>query len=86
MDEATSALDAENEFYVQQALERLMKGRTVLIIAHRLSTVKNADKVCVVHKGKIIEVGKHHELLARGGYYKKLVERQLLQNAEDAKF
>lgn len=57
LDEATSALDAENEFLVQQALDRLMKNRTVLIIAHRLSTVQNADRVCVMLNGKIAESG-----------------------------
>jgi ABC-type multidrug transport system fused ATPase/permease subunit len=61
-----------------------MKGRTVLVIAHRLSTVKNADKVCVVHQGRIVETGRHQELLQRGGMYKKLVERQLFQSNEDA--
>jgi ATP-binding cassette subfamily B protein len=84
LDEATSALDADSEHLVQQALEKLMKGRTVLVIAHRLSTVKNADKVCVVHQGRIVETGRHQELLQRGGMYKKLVERQLFQSNEDA--
>ncbi|KAL0487883.1 ABC transporter B family member ABCB1 [Acrasis kona] len=78
LDEATSALDAESEFLVQQALDRLMTGRTVLIIAHRLSTVKNADCVCVVSKGKVVETGTHDELISvQDGIYKNLVSRQL---------
>jgi len=80
LDEATSALDTESEYLVQQALEKLMKNRTVLVIAHRLSTVKNANKVCVVQKGEIVETGSHSELLAKNGVYKRLVARQLLQN------
>jgi ATP-binding cassette subfamily B protein len=80
LDEATSALDADSEFAVQQALERLMEGRTVLIIAHRLSTVKNANMVCVVSKGKIVETGTHDELIQLDGMYKKLVLRQLQHN------
>lgn len=80
LDEATSALDAESEYLVQDALDKLMKGRTVLVIAHRLSTVKNADLVCVVDKGVIIESGKHDELLEKGGLYTLLVQRQLQNN------
>jgi ABC transporter fused permease/ATP-binding protein len=80
LDEATSALDAESEFLVQQALDRLMQNRTTLVVAHRLSTVKNADMVCVVSKGQIVESGTHAELLERGGAYKNLVDRQLLQS------
>ncbi|HNC99757.1 MAG TPA: ATP-binding cassette domain-containing protein, partial [Myxococcota bacterium] len=76
LDEATSALDAESEHLVQEALERLMKGRTVLVIAHRLSTVKNADRVVVVEGGKIAESGTHDELVAANGLYHRLVERQ----------
>ncbi|MNE93618.1 Multidrug resistance ABC transporter ATP-binding/permease protein BmrA [compost metagenome] len=81
LDEATSALDSESEYAVQQALENLMKGRTTLIVAHRLSTVKKADMICVVSKGKIVETGTHDELLQRGGMYKTLVDRQLFQGA-----
>jgi hypothetical protein len=76
-DEATSALDAESEHVVQSALDRTMVGRTVLVIAHRLSTVKNADRICVVMKGRIVESGKHDELLAVNGEYAALVRRQL---------
>jgi subfamily B ATP-binding cassette protein MsbA len=77
LDEATSALDAESEKMVQNALDHLMKNRTSIIIAHRLSTVKNADIVCVMKDGKIIESGKHDELLEKGGAFKKLSEQQI---------
>jgi ATP-binding cassette subfamily B protein len=77
LDEATSALDAESEELVQQALQNLMRGRTVLIIAHRLSTVKKADRVIVLSKGTIVEEGTHHELLTRSdGTYFQLMQKQ----------
>jgi len=76
LDEATSALDTESEKLVQQALENLMKNRTTLVVAHRLSTIKRADEICVVHEGKIVERGTHEKLIARGGYYKKLCDMQ----------
>lgn len=76
LDEATSALDAESEHLVQEALDRLMVGRTTLVIAHRLSTVKDADQVVVLDGGTVAESGQHDELLAREGLYKRLVERQ----------
>ena len=79
LDEATSALDAESEHLVKEALERLMKGRTTLVIAHRLSTVVDADRVIVLDRGRIVEEGPHKELLARAGLYKKLVEKQLAE-------
>ncbi|HVO18807.1 MAG TPA: ABC transporter transmembrane domain-containing protein [Anaeromyxobacter sp.] len=78
LDEATSALDAESEALVKEALARLMRGRTTLIIAHRLSTVSSADRVVVVDGGQVVEVGAHAELLARAGLYKRLVERQMV--------
>jgi ATP-binding cassette subfamily B protein len=78
LDEATSALDTESEYLVQQALERLMEGRTTLVIAHRLSTVKQADRVVVINEGRIVEEGTHSQLLERGGLYGRLVERQLV--------
>jgi ATP-binding cassette subfamily B protein len=77
LDEATSALDAESEHLVQEALARLMKGRTTLVIAHRLSTVKEADRVLVLHGGKVVQEGSHAELVAADGLYRQLVERQL---------
>ena len=76
LDEATSALDSESEKLVQEALEHLMSDRTTLVVAHRLSTIKHADLICVVHEGRIVERGTHDQLLALGGYYTKLVEMQ----------
>jgi len=77
LDEATSALDAESEHVVQEAIDRLMSRRTTILVAHRLSTVRGADCICAVHKGKIVERGTHDELIARKGMYFKLVKRQL---------
>ncbi|MBT8279395.1 MAG: ABC transporter ATP-binding protein/permease [Bacteroidia bacterium] len=79
LDEATSALDTESERLVQVALENMMKNRTSVVIAHRLSTIKNADKIIVMHKGEIVEQGKHDELIAKNGVYKNLVEMQTIQ-------
>jgi ATP-binding cassette subfamily B protein len=76
LDEPTSALDAESEALVQQALARLTRGRTTFAIAHRLSTVVDADRIVVLKDGRILEQGNHRELMARGGYYRSLVERQ----------
>jgi len=74
MDEPTSALDSESEAAVQQALDRLAAGRTTLVIAHRLSTVRNADSIAVMQDGKIVEQGTHEELLKRGGEYAAMVK------------
>ena len=78
LDEATSALDTESEKIVQEALDRLMTSRTTIAIAHRLSTIKNADEICVMHEGEIVERGKHEQLIALNGYYKKLNDMQAL--------
>jgi ATP-binding cassette subfamily B protein len=78
LDEATSALDAESEALVQDALEKLMVGRTALVIAHRLSTVARADRVVVLEEGRVVESGAHAALMQRGGTYRRLVERQLV--------
>ena len=80
LDEATSALDAESEYLVQDALEKIMIGRSVLVIAHRLSTVKRANNVIVIEKGKCIESGNHNQLINKNGVYSKLVKRQLFQH------
>lgn len=79
LDEATSALDTESERLVQDALTNLMKNRTTLVIAHRLSTVQHANEICVVHDGEIVERGKHHELLEKKGVYKKLHDLQMFE-------
>jgi subfamily B ATP-binding cassette protein MsbA len=76
LDEATSALDTESERQVQAALEQLMKGRTTVVIAHRLSTVRNADRIVAMRNGTVVETGKHETLLARGGYYASLARAQ----------
>ncbi len=76
LDEATSALDTESEKLVQSALEHLMKTRTTIVIAHRLSTIRNADEICVMNEGEIVERGKHEELIALNGIYKKLCDMQ----------
>ena len=76
LDEATSALDTESEKLVQDALTKLLKGRTSVVIAHRLSTIMNADRIFVIDEGRIVEEGKHDDLIAKGGVYAKLVELQ----------
>lgn len=77
MDEATANIDTETEQLIQEALEKLMQGRTTIMVAHRLSTIQHADKIIVMHKGELRESGTHQELLAAGGIYKKLYELQL---------
>jgi ATP-binding cassette, subfamily B, bacterial MsbA len=79
LDEATSALDTESEHLVQEALTRLMKNRTSIVIAHRLSTVRNADYICVLHEGKVAEFGRHNELIEADGIYNKLLSLQMIQ-------
>ncbi|MGZ6971370.1 MAG: ABC transporter ATP-binding protein, partial [Thermoanaerobaculia bacterium] len=84
LDEATSALDAESERAVQEALERLMAGRTVLVIAHRLSTVRRADQLVVLDAGRIVERGRHADLLAAGGLYRRLHDLQVFEAPAEA--
>ena len=76
LDEATSALDSESERQVQAALEVLMRGRTTLVIAHRLSTIERADRILVMGQGRIVEAGRHADLLAAGGTYARLYNTQ----------
>ena len=84
LDEATSALDTESEAKVQAALERLMAGRTTLMIAHRLSTVRGADRIYVIEGGRVVEVGTHATLAAEGGLYARLARAQTLDLAKAA--
>jgi len=77
LDEATSALDAESEKVVQAALDSVMKGRTTVVVAHRLSTIRHADVIAVIEDGQIAELGKHDELMEKNGLYRMLVERQM---------
>ncbi|MGH9842939.1 MAG: ATP-binding cassette domain-containing protein, partial [Blastocatellia bacterium] len=81
LDEATSSIDTETEQLIQQAIERVMAGRTSLIIAHRLSTIQRVDKIIVLHKGEIREMGSHQELLAHRGVYFKLYQLQYKEQA-----
>ncbi|VDK42919.1 unnamed protein product [Gongylonema pulchrum] len=78
LDEATSALDAASEHVVQEAIARCAKDKTVIVIAHRLSTVEKADRIIVIDQGRVVQQGRHDELLAQEGLYRALVQRQLL--------
>ncbi len=82
LDEATSSVDTETEILIQKAIQRLLKGRTSIVIAHRLSTIQRADKIIVMHKGRIREIGKHHELLAQQGIYYRLYQLQYKDQIE----
>jgi len=85
LDEATSSLDTESEREVQNALDRLMQGRTSFVIAHRLSTIMNADRIIVLKDGRIVEEGRHEELLALSGEYKNLYDQQFRDEQQGAK-
>jgi ABC-type multidrug transport system fused ATPase/permease subunit len=84
LDEATSALDTVSEVKVQEALSRLMEGRTTIVIAHRLSTVRNADTIFVLNKGRVVQSGSHSELVEEGGLYRLLYESQFVERAPAA--
>ena len=83
LDEATSALDAESERFVQQAIANLVRNRTTIVIAHRLATIRRADTIVVMERGRITEVGKHSQLLAQGGQYRRLYELQFADEEEE---
>lgn len=76
-DEATNALDARNERIIVEGLQHFFQGKTVVVVAHRLSTVKHADQIVVLEKGEIVEIGKHYELVKQQGVYYKLIKDQL---------
>jgi subfamily B ATP-binding cassette protein MsbA len=84
LDEATSSLDTESERLIEDAMERLLEGRTTLIIAHRLSTVRRADRLVVLDRGRVVEEGTHDALLARGGLYARLYQRQFRDEVDPA--
>ena len=75
LDEATSALDNESEYYIQQALDNVMKDRTTLVIAHRLTTIESADRIAVLDGGRIVELGTHSELMQKQGHYAQMYAR-----------
>ena len=87
MDEATSALDNTTEMLIQSALDKLAKGRTTIVVAHRLTTIKNADEILVVSEGKILEHGSHEQLIEKAGAYKQLYELQFrtLEDSDDVR-
>lgn len=85
LDEATSSVDMESEFLIQEATDKITKGRTSIVIAHRLSTIQNADKIVVLDKGKIVEVGDHQELLSQKGYYRRLYDLQFSEMNDRSK-
>lgn len=83
LDEATASVDTLTEMLIQDALQKLLRGRTAIVIAHRLSTIRHADLICVVNDGRIVEQGRHEELLARGGLYRQLYERQFVETVSN---
>ena len=82
LDEATSSIDTRTEMLIQEAFDRMMQGRTSFIVAHRLSTIRNADEILVMKDGSIIEQGNHEELMAKGGFYQNLYNSQFVKVSE----
>jgi ATP-binding cassette subfamily B protein len=76
LDEATASVDADNEHFIQEAISELCRGKTLIVIAHRLNTIRNANKILVIKNGQIVESGTHEELMAKDGEYKTMVEKQ----------
>ena len=83
MDEATSSLDSNSELFIHKAIERLISDRTTLVIAHRLSTVQNADRILVINRGQIVEQGTHEQLIKAKGLYTELVNSQFLKHSDE---
>jgi ABC-type multidrug transport system fused ATPase/permease subunit len=83
LDEATSNVDSESEYLIHRAMDRLMKNRTTFVIAHRLSTVKRADKIVTLERGSVVEMGDHHSLLSQSGVYSEMYEMQYKLDEED---
>ena len=76
LDEATASVDADNEHFIQEAISELCRGKTLIVIAHRLNTIRNANQILVIKNGQIVESGSHEELISKGGEYKIMVEKQ----------
>ena len=76
LDEATASVDADNEHFIQEAISELCRGKTLIVIAHRLNTIRNADRILVIRNGRLAESGTHDELMAKDGEYRNMIEKQ----------